>query len=153
MKATGIIRRIDDLGRVVIPRDIRRTVHIREGDPLEIFIENGGVIFKKYQAMGNIEFQCHALCDTFQRMRNACAIFDRDGELFVANSEYDSTFASSVPKLPKDLIDRRETVKRYNLIFMPIIDDGEMLGTVAVETSNREMVEFAVKNLVRQANN
>lgn len=153
MKATGIIRRIDDLGRVIIPKEIRRTLKIREGDPLEIYVDRGAVIFQKYETMGNIEIQCHALCDTFQRMRNACAIFDRDGELFVTNTEYNSTFALNVPKLPKDLIDRHETIKRYNLIFMPIIDDGEMLGTVAVETSNREMVEFAVKNLVRQANN
>lgn len=48
MKATGIIRRIDDLGRVVIPKEIRRTMNIREGEPLEIFLEDGGVIFKKY---------------------------------------------------------------------------------------------------------
>ena len=49
MKATGIVRRIDDLGRVVIPKEIRRTCHICEGDPLEIFIdEDGGVVFRKY---------------------------------------------------------------------------------------------------------
>ena len=48
MKATGIVRRIDDLGRVVIPKEIRRTLHIREGDPLEIFTEEGGsVVFRK----------------------------------------------------------------------------------------------------------
>ena len=48
MKATGIIRRVDDLGRVVIPKKIRRNCNIREGDPLEIFLEDGGVVFKKY---------------------------------------------------------------------------------------------------------
>ena len=48
MKATGIVRRIDDLGRVVIPKDIRRTLHIREGDPLEIYTDHGSVIFKRY---------------------------------------------------------------------------------------------------------
>lgn len=48
MKATGIVRRVDDLGRVVIPKEIRRTVNIREGDPLEIFLQDGGVVFKKY---------------------------------------------------------------------------------------------------------
>ena len=48
MKATGIVRRIDDLGRVVIPKEIRRTMKICEGDPLEIFLENGAVIFRKY---------------------------------------------------------------------------------------------------------
>lgn len=48
MKATGIVRRIDDLGRVVIPKEIRRTMSIHEGDPLEIFLEDGVVGFKKY---------------------------------------------------------------------------------------------------------
>ena len=48
MKATGIVRRIDDLGRVIIPKDIRRTLHIREGDPLEIYTDHGSVIFKQY---------------------------------------------------------------------------------------------------------
>ena len=55
MKATGIVRRIDDLGRIVIPKEIRRTMHIREGDPLEIFTaKDGEVIFKKYSPMGGI---------------------------------------------------------------------------------------------------
>ena len=50
MKATGIIRRIDDLGRVVIPREIRNTLHIKEGDPLEIYLDSkGGVVFRKYE--------------------------------------------------------------------------------------------------------
>lgn len=49
MKATGIVRRIDDLGRVVIPKEIRRTLAIREGDPLEIYITDGGVLFRKYE--------------------------------------------------------------------------------------------------------
>ena len=49
MKATGIVRRIDDLGRVVIPKEIRRTLRLREGDPLELFVDgDGGVTFKKY---------------------------------------------------------------------------------------------------------
>ena len=48
MKATGIVRLIDDLGRVLIPKEIRRTCNIREGDPLEIFLEDGAAVFKKY---------------------------------------------------------------------------------------------------------
>lgn len=48
MKATGIVRRVDDLGRVVIPKEIRRTCNIREGDPLEIFLQDGAVVFRKY---------------------------------------------------------------------------------------------------------
>ena len=55
MKATGIVRRIDDLGRIVIPKEIRRTLRIREGDPLEIYTEaNGEVVFKKYSHVGEL---------------------------------------------------------------------------------------------------
>ena len=55
MKATGIVRRIDDLGRVVIPKEIRRTMRIHEGDPLEIYTESDGtVIFKKYSPIGEL---------------------------------------------------------------------------------------------------
>lgn len=63
MKATGIVRRIDDLGRVVIPKEIRRTMRIREGDPLEIFTNNDGeVIFKKYSPLGELGEFARGLC-------------------------------------------------------------------------------------------
>lgn len=48
MRATGIVRRVDDLGRIVIPKEIRRTLGIREGEPLEIYLENDAVIFRRY---------------------------------------------------------------------------------------------------------
>ena len=153
MKATGIIRRIDDLGRVVIPKEIRRTCRIREGDPLEIFIEHGAVVFQKYQAMDNLETSCRAVCDTFQKMSSACAIFDRDGEPFMSNAQFRFAFSATMPKLPEDMIDCRGSVKKDHLIFMPIIEDGEMLGTLVVETDNREMAEFAVRNLIEQTKN
>ena len=55
MKATGIVRRIDDLGRIVIPKEIRRTLHIRETDPMEIFTDaEGQIILKKYSPIGDI---------------------------------------------------------------------------------------------------
>ena len=54
MKATGIVRRIDDLGRVVIPKEIRRELHINEGDPLELFCEGSAVCFKKYDTTSNL---------------------------------------------------------------------------------------------------
>ena len=61
MKATGIVRRIDDLGRVVIPKEIRRTLRIRDGDPLEIFTDKDGeVIFKKYSPIGELSRLCSA---------------------------------------------------------------------------------------------
>lgn len=63
MKATGIVRRIDDLGRVVVPKEIRRTLRIREGDPLEIFTDKEGeIILKKYSPIGELSAFCQTVC-------------------------------------------------------------------------------------------
>ena len=68
MKATGIVRRIDDLGRVVIPKEIRRTLRIREGDPLEIYTDREGeVIFKKYSPMGEMGTMAAELAEALAR--------------------------------------------------------------------------------------
>ena len=80
MKATGIVRRIDDLGRVVIPKEIRRTMRIREGDPLEIFTDSGGeVVFKKYSPLGEMAAFASQYADV---LYHACGqpviICDRD---------------------------------------------------------------------------
>jgi AbrB family transcriptional regulator (stage V sporulation protein T) len=80
MKATGIVRRIDDLGRVVIPKEIRRTLRIREGDPLEIFTEKDGeVIFKKYSPMGDLSELSGRICESLYRHTGfPAAVCDRD---------------------------------------------------------------------------
>ena len=68
MKATGIVRRIDDLGRVVIPKEIRRTMRIREGDPLEIYTDREGeVIFKKYSPIGELTAFAQEYADTLNK--------------------------------------------------------------------------------------
>ena len=86
MKATGIVRRIDDLGRVVIPKEIRRTMRIREGDPLEIYTSREGeVIFKKYSLLGGLEDFAAQFCDTLSRSTEfTAAITDRDAIIAVA---------------------------------------------------------------------
>lgn len=86
MKATGIVRRIDDLGRVVIPKEIRRVLKIREGDPLEIFVENDGeVIFKKYSQIAEIERSGALLCEAVQKYSGfATALCDKSEIRFIA---------------------------------------------------------------------
>ena len=88
MKATGIVRRIDDLGRVVIPKEIRRVLRIREGDPLEIFTERDGeVIFKKYSPMGELAEFSGQICDSLHKTTGAtAAICDRDTVIAAAGS-------------------------------------------------------------------
>ena len=88
MKATGIVRRIDDLGRVVIPKEIRRTLRIREGDPLEIFTDREGeIILKKYSPIGELtEFAGEYVESLFETTRHIAVITDRDGVIAVSGS-------------------------------------------------------------------
>ena len=99
MKATGIVRRIDDLGRVVIPKEIRRTLRIREGDPLEIFTEEDGeVIFKKYSPMGELGEFAAQICDSLGRNTGRiAAVSDRDAIIAL----------SGAPK--RDLMDKQNS--------------------------------------------
>ena len=86
MKATGIVRRIDDLGRVVIPKEIRRTMRIREGDPLEIYTSaEGEVIFRKYSALGEMSENAAQVAEIIGRLSGCpVVIFDRDQVIAVS---------------------------------------------------------------------
>ena len=88
MKATGIVRRVDDLGRIVIPKEIRRTLRIREGDPLEIYTEkDGGVIFRKYSPMGDLQDLAAQMCDAIgSNTGRIAAVSDRDGIIALAGA-------------------------------------------------------------------
>lgn len=99
MKATGIVRRIDDLGRVVIPKEIRRTMRIREGDPLEIYTSRDGeVIFKKYSLMGGLDDFAAQLCETMSRSTGAiCAVTDRDSVIAVAGGAKRELLGRALP--------------------------------------------------------
>ena len=106
MKATGIVRRIDDLGRVVIPKEIRKTMRIREGDPLEIYTDKeGGVIFRKYSLLDGLSDFAGQLCDTMGRTTNRVTLItDRDSVLAVAGA----------PK--RDFMDKRVSAELERLM-------------------------------------
>ena len=88
MKATGIVRRIDDLGRVVIPKEIRRTLRIREGDPLEIFTDReGGVILKKYSPIGELTDFSKEYAESLQQaIGHIILISDKDAFVSVSGA-------------------------------------------------------------------
>lgn len=106
MKATGIVRRIDDLGRVVIPKEIRRTLRIREGDPLEIYTEkDGGVIFRKYSPMGDLQDFAAQICESIRKNTGRiAAVADRDSIIAL----------SGAPR--RELVDRRNSADLENLM-------------------------------------
>jgi len=86
MKATGIVRRIDELGRVVVPKEIRRTLRIREGDPLEIFTDrNGEIILKKYSPMGELGAFAKEYVEALNKsLGHIAMICDRDSVIATA---------------------------------------------------------------------
>ena len=129
MKATGIVRRIDDLGRVVIPKEIRRTLKIREGDPLEILIEKNCVCFKKYSTLGSFsEDILRVAQDMAQRTFNhQIAIYDRDSKVSGPNS-----YSSYVDESWED----RTPFEYEGMGVYPIISDGELYGYVCCPESD-----------------
>ncbi|MDE7261353.1 MAG: AbrB/MazE/SpoVT family DNA-binding domain-containing protein [Oscillospiraceae bacterium] len=148
MKATGIVRRIDDLGRVVIPKEIRRTMRIREGDPLEIYTSRDGeVIFKKYSLMGGLDDFAAQFCETLSKSCNAItAVTDRDAIIAVAGGGRRELMGKRIsPQLEQIMEDRRiyqhsdddrtifvtESGEKYRAgVAAPIISEGDVLGLV-----------------------
>ena len=130
MKATGIIRRIDDLGRVVIPREIRRSLKIREGDPLEILIEKNCVCFKKYSTLGSFsEDILRVAQDMAQRtFKHQIAIYDRDSKISGPNS-----YSSYVDESWED---NRTPFKYEGMGVYPIVSDGELYGYICCPGSD-----------------
>ena len=117
MKATGIVRRIDDLGRVVIPKEIRRNLRIREGDPLEIYVDREGeVILKKYSSIGELgEFAQEYADSLFEATGHTAFISDRDVIVSVAGtgvSKRDYMDRPIAPVLEKAMDSRRSAI--YN---------------------------------------
>ncbi len=110
MKATGIVRRIDDLGRVVIPKEIRRTMRIREGDPLEIYTEKeGSVIFRKYSLMGGLTEFSAELCDSLSRTTGQTAIItDRDSCIAVAGNQKKEVMDKQISTQLEQLMEGRQ---------------------------------------------
>jgi AbrB family transcriptional regulator (stage V sporulation protein T) len=148
MKATGIVRRIDDLGRVVIPKEIRRTMRIREGDPLEIYTDREGeVIFKKYSPIGELASFAGQYAETLHKTCGlAVAICDRDSVIAcagISKREYhEKTLSEAVEHMmekrtfyanngdtePRSII--RDGGAHTVSCAMPIISEGDVVGCV-----------------------
>lgn len=148
MKATGIVRRIDDLGRVVIPKEIRRTMRIREGDPLEIYTEKDGeVIFKKYSPMGELAEFAGQICETLSKTAGGiAAVSDRDTIISVSGAPRKELLERRVSSELEQLMEGRQVYRRsegnemlpagdgqekYSIaIAAPILSEGDVMGCV-----------------------
>ena len=148
MKATGIVRRVDDLGRIVIPKEIRRTLRIREGDPLEIYTEkDGGVIFRKYSPMGDLQEFAAQMCEAIgANTGRIAAVADRDSIIALSGApKRELMDKPNSPELEKLMEQRRnyrytsgdplirasEGSEKYHLgVAAPILSQGDLMGCV-----------------------
>ena len=149
MKATGIVRRIDDLGRVVIPKEIRRTMRIREGDPLEIFTDREGeVIFKKYSPIGELTEFAAQYAETLHKTCSLqVVICDRDAVIACAGVPKKEYSEKPLSSELESLIENRslytwrdgsekvpvtaDGAAHYVSCAMPILAEGDIIGCVA----------------------
>lgn len=157
MKATGIVRRIDDLGRVVIPKEIRRTLRIREGDPLEIFVDRDGeVILKKYSPIGELgDFAKEYADSLYEAIGHIALIADRDSVIAVSGAPKKEFLNKSIGSLVERVMEDRKTIlvnkpaenkavrgsiigddedeTRFTaFVISPIVSGGDPIGAVII---------------------
>ena len=148
MKATGIVRRIDDLGRVVIPKEIRRTMRIREGDPLEIFTDKDGeLIFKKYSPIGELADFAAQICDSLRKSTDGiAAVCDRDGVIAIAGGAKKELLDKPISPQLTEIMEARAPYRHTNggsslpvsavddkyclSVAAPVISEGDVMGCV-----------------------
>ncbi|MFC6335160.1 stage V sporulation protein T [Paenibacillus septentrionalis] len=177
MKATGIVRRIDDLGRVVIPKEIRRTLRIREGDPLEIFVDRDGeVILKKYSPIGELgDFAKEYAESLFESVGHITIISDRDTVIAVAGASKKELLDRPIGQTLEVCMENRKTQLESNqgsyeiikdqqdnyssYVVAPIIAGGDPIGTVVIISKDdsskvgqleQKMAETAAAFLAKQ---
>ena len=180
MKATGIVRRVDDLGRIVIPKEIRRTLRIREGDPLEIYTEkDGGVIFRKYSPMGDMQEFASQMCESISAATgHIAAVADRDSIIALHGApKRDLMDKPNSPEL-EHLMEQRKNylfqtgqaripaadgTEKYHLgAAAPILSQGDLMGcvmllmnenTVPMPESDQKLVQTVAGFLGKQMEN
>ena len=152
MKATGVVRRIDDLGRIVIPKEIRKTLRIKEGDPLEIFTDKEGeVILKKYSPIGELSEFASGYAETLAKTTGHIAcITDKDTVIAVSGGSKKEFLEQNLSQELEQLMEDKEIYtskennevsipvtkndnreRKYNSqVVYPIISQGDVIGSV-----------------------
>ena len=168
MKATGIVRRIDDLGRVVIPKEIRRTLRIREGDPLEIFTNtDGGVIFRKYSPVGELSSFAEQYAEVLSKTANVpVLICDSDHVVAAAGVSKKEFLERRVTQAMEDYMQSRqkfvgseadhalrpiEGIERNASVVYPIIASSDVTGAIIILFDEKNTPPTQVAGQLAQA--
>ncbi|TXC89582.1 stage V sporulation protein T [Metabacillus litoralis] len=163
MKATGIVRRIDDLGRVVIPKEIRRTLRIREGDPLEIFVDRDGeVILKKYSPISELgDFSKEYADALYDSMGHPVLICDRDNFIAVSGGSKKEYLNKKISDIVEQVMEERNSVLKtaggeiqiveglsediISYTIGPIVANGDPIGAVIILSKDQSIGEVEHK--------
>ena len=173
MKATGVVRRIDDLGRVVIPKEIRKTLRIKEGDPLEIFTDKEGeVILKKYSPIGELSEFASGYAETLSKTTGHIAcITDKDTVIAVSGGSKKEFLEQNLSPELEQLMEDKEIYtsndnnnvalpitkndnneRKYNSqVVYPIISDGDVIGSVVLLSKENTTKMTEVEKKVAQS--
>lgn len=160
MKSTGVVRRVDDLGRIVIPKEIRRTLRIREGEELEIFVDNGGVILKKFSKVADLNDISQKFIDVVSPLvGKTILVTDRDA-VIAGSGEFKKNYLNkSISKKIETIILKRNIVvekvvssfelidgidDKCSYIINPIVSFGDVIGSVIMISSNSDISEFDI---------
>lgn len=157
MKATGIVRRIDELGRVVIPKEIRKTLRIREGDPLEIYTDKEILILKKYSPVASLDGEAEDFASSMAEIsERICFITDTDKVISVSAQKYkDSVGLQLTAEFEKAIKDKKSillSAETGNLIpvargaefdfsseiIVPVLSHGDLIGALVLLEKNKD---------------
>lgn len=148
MKATGIVRRIDDLGRVVVPKEIRRILRIREGDPLEIYTSgNGEIILKKYSPVGDMSQIAAEFAETASSILGGTVAVSDTDTFIAASGKLKRQFSGDKIDTELDhIIQSKDKYLSGSKLIVPILSQGDAIGSITVlAPENRELGETEMK--------
>lgn len=161
MKTTGIIRRIDDLGRIVIPKELRRNLRIKNGDTLEVFVDGDAIILKKYSPMESIEEAAVKYVDSFnQVIKHDVIVCDKDKVIAASGSLKKRYLGKSISEFTDRSIERRDSFverqkKLFNFVedvedlgyysFSSIVSNGDAIGAVIIISTEAPLSESCEK--------
>ena len=144
MKETGILRRIDELGRIVVPKEIRKKLKIREGDNLDIFVSEDNVILRKYSPLNDLEAILKVLLEGYKKISNVMIVVT-DLNKIVASTKPEIETDSPITDIYNQLLSQKEqlTINKnfgvqitddyktnQNILIKPIINYGDLFGSV-----------------------
>ncbi len=125
MQDTGIVRRIDELGRVVIPKELRKTLRMREGDPLEIYTNKDELVLKKYSPIASVNNYAQSVADGLSELtEKTCIITDTDTVIYVTGNKNKEVTGKNIS------VDVEKTIKERNSVILSKSDSGRIISPV-----------------------